>query len=266
MSKNLGVIVCPILEDELVYNISQDKDKKNVFILENTNSYEISRKLIKNNIPFETLDEQEFLRGLVRLPEDEFNIIIQMKGMKLHADPKMLKETLRESLHFMQTKVDAIALYYGVCGNANNDIIEWASDNIDKPVAIFRDASGKICDDCIGVAVGGNDRYFKMQKAYSRSLYYTPAMATKWRDFYKDVFKGVEETGFGDIKQLFSYLGYNRVLKISTGLGDEEDFDRSLNEFANELGLEIVDIEPDWVGLGPTERLYADAKSLMNEK
>jgi len=263
---NLGVIVCPILEDELIYNLSNDNEEKNIFLLENPNIADISRKLTNNGLSFELRDEFMFMNGMETFPEEKFNVIIMMKDMGLHAEPEILKENLRETLMFMQSKVDAFALYYGLCGNANKGLEEWAATHLEKPVTIFRDASGKMCDDCIGVAVGGTEQYYNLQKKYTGVLYYTPAMATKWKDFFttNDMFRGVEAKNYDRIKMVLEMCDYHDVLMVPTGLGDEKEFEESLNEFAKEFNFNIKYLEPGWVTLEPTKRIYDEAKASLN--
>jgi len=263
---SLGIIACPILEDELIYNLLNDNDVKNIFLLENDNNADMAVKLTRNGLAYTSLDERMFLSGMETIPEEEFNIVILMNDMGLHDDPERLKSNLRETMLFMQARVDAIALYYGLCGNANQGLEEWASVNLTKPVTIFKDASGKICDDCIGVAVGGTENYYNLQKKYTGILYYTPAMATKWREFFmtNEIFNGVETKNFDRIKMILEMCDYHDVLKVPTGLGDEDEFEESLNEFAKEFKFNIRHLEPGWVTLEPTIRIYSDVKSFLN--
>jgi Protein of unknown function (DUF1638). len=262
---NLGAVVCPILEDELVYSLSNDGEEKNIFLLENNNNKDISIKLTRNGLKYTMLDERMFMNGMESLPENAFNIIILMKDMGLHAEPEILKDNLRETLTFMQSHVDAFVLYYGLCGNANKGLEEWTAVNLTKPVTIFRDSSGKMCDDCIGVAVGSTEKYYNLQKKYTGVLYYTPAMATKWKDFFttNDMFRGVESKNYDRIKMVLEMCDYHDVLMVPTGLGDEKEFEDSLKEFADEFNFNIRYLEPGWVTLEPTEKIYKDAKASL---
>ncbi|MDR2846578.1 MAG: DUF1638 domain-containing protein, partial [Candidatus Methanoplasma sp.] len=205
--------------------------------------------------------------GMETLPENAFNIVLLMKDLGLHSEPEILKADLRETLMFMQSKVDGFALYYGLCGNANKDLDKWAAEHLEKPVAIFRDENGRMCDDCIGVAVGGFDKYYSLQKKYTGVLYYTPAMATKWRDFFgqNDLFKGVESKNYDKLKMILDMCDYHKVMIIPTGLGDEQEFKESLEDFANEFKFDIMHLEPGWVTLGPANRIYSEAKAYLAE-
>ncbi|MDR3206436.1 MAG: DUF1638 domain-containing protein [Candidatus Methanoplasma sp.] len=262
----LGAIVCPILEDELIYNLSTDPEEKNVFLLDSESSKDVSLKLRSKGIEYTLLDERAFLNGAEEIPDDGYNIVILMKGLGLHAEPEMLKSDLRETLLFMQSKVDAFILYYGLCGNANKGIEEWAKERLDKTISIFKGPDGRMCDDCIGVALGGTDRYYDLQKKHTGVLYYTPAMSTKWRDFFgrSDLFKGVESENFDRMKTILEMCDYHKVMEISTGLGDDSETKRSLDEFAKEFNFEVTHLEPGWTSLEPTERIYAEAKASLS--
>ncbi|MDR3283273.1 MAG: DUF1638 domain-containing protein [Candidatus Methanoplasma sp.] len=262
----LGAIVCPILEDELVYNLSTDPEEKRVFLLESENSQDISAKLRSRGIEFTLLDERSFLNGTEPIPDDGYNVVVLMKGLGLHSEPEILKADLRETLLFMQSKVDAFVLYYGLCGNANKGIEEWAKERLDKPVSIFKGSDGRLCDDCIGVAVGGTDRYYELQKKHTGVLYYTPAMSTKWRGFFgqNDLFKGVESANFDRMKAVLEMCDYHNVMEIPTGLGDDAETKRSLEEFAKEFKFNVSRLEPGWTSLEPTKRIYAEAKASLS--
>jgi len=265
---NLGVIVCPILEDELVYNLANDNEEKNIFLLESDNSIEISEKMTSKGIKHTIFDERMFLNGMEPVPEDSYNIIILMKEMSLHSEPEILKENLRDTLRFMQSKVDAFALYYGLCGNANKGIEEWAKENLEVPVAIFKDRCGNTCDDCIGVAVGGTDRYYELQKKHTGVLYYTPAMATKWRDFFgnEEMFKGGDTKDYSRLKLILDMCDYHDVMIIPTGLGDKDAFLAAVDDFSREFDFNILQLEDGWVTLDPTIKLHEDSKSLLKER
>ena len=50
-------------------------------------------------------------------------------------------QNLENDLVMLQGRVDAVAMYYGMCGNYGMDLTEWAEENLDYPVATFRDTA-----------------------------------------------------------------------------------------------------------------------------
>ena len=65
---------------------------------------------------------------------------------------------------------------------------------------MFKDKEGRVCDDCVGVAVGGLCGYQRLIKEFTGVMLFTPAVATNWVDFLgaSDMMKGY--VGVGDTK------------------------------------------------------------------
>ncbi len=57
--------------------------------------------------------------------------------------------------------------------------------------------------------------------------------------------KGTENGNLETLKMLFDYAGYNRVLRIDTGIGDREHFHEKVREFSEEFNFREV----DWNGI-----------------
>ena len=53
----LGVIACPMLEDELIYSVSHDPEEKNVCVLDTPYNGSLKRKLKSNGVRYTTMDE-----------------------------------------------------------------------------------------------------------------------------------------------------------------------------------------------------------------
>lgn len=126
----LGVIACPMLEDELIYSMSHDPEDKNVLVLETPYNGSLRRKLDSNGVPYTTMDEWEFMHSESGLDRNEFNIVIKMKNLALHAEPKVLMEDLENDLTMIQGRVDTVAMYYGMCGNYGMDLSKWAEEHL----------------------------------------------------------------------------------------------------------------------------------------
>lgn len=213
MSKSkgmIGMIVCPMLEDELIFNLIMDPEKKNIYLVDTENAKSLKDKFDKNSIKYAMTDEYSFMNGIESANREEFNIAILVNSLGLHEEPKDLKAKLEEQVLFLNGKYDVLTFYYGTCGNAMWDLSKWASDKgLITPVLMFRDDQGNICDDCISVAVGGPANYLKLLKKYTGMLLTTPAVATNWEDFLmaSDMMKGSK----GDLnmmKWLFEVCGY----------------------------------------------------------
>ncbi|MDR0198223.1 MAG: DUF1638 domain-containing protein [Methanomassiliicoccaceae archaeon] len=262
----LGIIGCPILEDELVYSLSTDPERKNVYVVDTPPARTLRRKLKLRGVPFSLIGERDFDRGRYGLDENGFNVIVIMNKLGLHARPDVLRRALEEQLTDDGGRFDAVALYYGMCGNAGWDVSEWASEHLSIPVFVFRGRDGRVCDDCIGVAVGGCSEYYGLVKRYTGMFYVTPAIAENWDEFSRELnfLKGFEVLDIHTTKEVFRLFGYKNAVRIDTGIGIKGDaLDESCERFRNITGLEFVTPEKKITDMYPTERIYKDAKGAL---
>ncbi|MDR0778661.1 MAG: DUF1638 domain-containing protein [Methanomassiliicoccaceae archaeon] len=263
----LGVMACPILEDELIYSMSKDDELSDVYLLDNRHAKSIKLKLIEKKIRHEIIAEEQFLDGSCRIKNDGYTMIIWMMDLGLHEEPADLKDGIRKHMGMMQEHVDAIVLYYGLCGNGLKDIDVWSKDNLKVPMTIIRDNEGNIVDDCISAAIGGTKQYLRLLKKYPGIMYFTPAFATNYDDLLgrMELFKGVDVGDESMLKMVFEMADYHEVMKIETGLGDPVEFQKATEKFANRLGFSIFTLEDGWVTLEPADRVYAEAKALLKD-
>lgn len=274
----LGVIACPMLEDELIYALGKDEGPKTVTVLDTEYCGSLRRKLEAAGIGYGTMPYDAFLEDGLEREDGRFDVVINMNDLGLHAEPKDLKVFIEEQVEAFQPHIDVLGIYYGLCGNHGWDLTRWCEERGFKPAFIFRDGDGRICDDCIGVCVGGGPRYLELEKTYVGMLYATPAIASNWRDFLAcgDFAKGLESMNrieslreFG-VKTIDDYLRwilemceYKYIVQLDNGLGDREDFDRYVEEMSSSLNLGILQAEPGWTTLQPAEDLYRACKRYL---
>lgn len=277
----LGIILCPMVDDNLVYSLTNDDEPKRIVVVTNGNEGSVSSKLSKATIPFETASWEDILSGSVEFDKSEYNLILHMIDLGLHARPEKLKEVVERLTGEMQPLVDAIGFYLGTCGNYDWNIPAWSDGMGYKPSAMFCDHNGCLCHDCVGINIGGGPRYNELQKEYMGHLYMFPAMATNYDEFMeadaanaeateacltddmREVL-GIEPGRDGYMRWLLSLGGYEYILRIDTGLGDKEEFDRDLKIVADRVRLKVKVAEDGWATLQPTDDLYAKCKSFLN--
>ncbi|MGE4274962.1 MAG: DUF1638 domain-containing protein, partial [Candidatus Methanomethylophilaceae archaeon] len=223
---SLGIIACPILEDEILYCLRKDRSWDRVVLIRNQHCGSIEDKMRKYGIPFTERSEQELLQGSLERDEEGFNVVIWMKDLALHEEPKDLRQEMMDSMLRVDGLFDAIILFYGLCGNGLENIEEWGRQNMRTPVTIIKDLEGNPVDDCISAAIGGRDKYLKLLRKFPGVFYLTPAYATNFDELVwaMEFSRGVERGDMSMLKMLFDMAGYSQVLKIPTGLGDEEEF------------------------------------------
>ena len=261
----LGAIVCPMLEDELIHSLSTDPEEKSVYVIDTPYNGSLKRKLEYYDVPFTEIDEFDFLNHGAGIDRDRFNVVIKSKNLGLHAEPKVLMDDLQNELVMIQGRVDAVAMYYGMCGNYGWDLTKWGKENVSFPIEVFRDCNGRVCDDCVGVSVGGLDGYLRLIKEFTGVLLVTPAVATNWEDFLgaSDMAKGMDIFP-GDknekMKTLLHMCGYENAVQIDNHLEPRDEFDRATKEMCDALELKVLQADPSYIDTGPMERLYSTSK------
>ena len=263
----MGVIACPMLEDELIYSILCDTDDKVVYVVNTGYQGSLVKKLSNQAIPYTLVEEYTLNRAREDLDRSRYNIVIYMNRLGLHEHPKNLKNTIEEETAFYLDIFDTIMVFYGLCGNYGWDISKFASERSSIPVITLRDEKDRICDDCIGVAVGGTDKYLSLNKAYTGVLYLTPAMATNWEDFNRasEMMRGCDVSDHSMMRMIFEMCGYKYALKLDTGLGDREEYEKCAQEICREMNLELLTPEDNWTTLEPVKNAYNKAKQALKD-
>ncbi len=276
----LGIVLCPMLDDNLVYSLEKDPEKKNIFIVDNDNAVSVKRKLDRVKMEYKLVDWNDIKSNNTPLPGDEYNMVVYSIDLGLHSKPEELKTTVEDLAIEMQPYVDGIGFYLGTCGNFEWNIPAWCEKRGYKPSAMFVDENGCLCHDCVGANIAGGPRYGELQKKYTGHFYLFPAMATNFEEFMKadqadqaaveecltDEMRevlGIEKGPDGYLRWLLAQGDYRYILKIDTGIGEREVFDKEVDTVARRTGLLIKEAEPGWANLQPTDDLYATCKSFL---
>ena len=273
----LGIILCPMLEDELLYSISKDGDIEHLILLDNEYCGSIRKKMDSRGIKYELVPEKQFDDGKVDFDMEAYNVVIKCNNLALHAEPSELKDHLTLQMIAMQSKADVTGMYYGMCGIIGWDVSKWAKEKAFKPVLVFRGDDGEVCDDCVAVAIGGASNYRRFIKRYTGIFFLTPAIANNWQDFIMagDLAKGIgsvpKETlemlgihGEDDfMRWMFEVGHYEFMLKMNTGLEPELDFDSKAVEIGKKLNLKPIEIEDGWLTIATAESMYKSCKDAM---
>lgn len=230
----LGLIGCVLMEDEMEHMISKDDGVSRIVLLDNEESEGLSDKLSDMDIPVLKVKEGD----LHRLgPADGFEILVWMKPMALHEDPDELKDEVAGSLRTLDSICDSVLLFYGLCGNAFENMEEVRGGVVNR-VHILTDEEGKTVDDCIGAVVGGKREYLDLLRKYPGVMYLTPMWADNWREMMVKTGISPDVDDVDLLRQIFEMTGYKKVLKIDTGLGAQEEFDEKVEDFARTFNFE----------------------------
>lgn len=277
----LGIIGCPLLEDNLVWSLRGDSDEKDIAIVDTGHEGSLWDKLDAHSIPYRVVGEDDALSGRYVPSEGSFNLLVYMLDLGLHSVPEELRSKVEDVAVRMQPYVDAIGFYLGTCGTYHWDIPKWCEGRGLKPSEMFRDRDGNPCDDCVGANIGGGPKYLEMQKRYTGYLYMFPAMVANNEAFMRANNKeaeesmkhmtpemmevlGIEPGPDGYMRWLLSLGHYQHMLKLNNTIGDDGQYDGDLEKLKARNRLDIVVAEPGWATTQPTEDLYSRCKSFLD--
>ena len=276
----LGVIICPMLDDNLVYSLDKDPERKDIVLANTGNQGPIVRRLERCGIPYRISGWDDIISGNAELDREGFTVLVYSLNLGLHARPDVLRSRVESTAKEMQPVVDAIGFYLGTCGNEGWDIPAWCDSMGFKPSATFRDPQRNLCPDCVGVNIGGGPRYLELLKRYPKHIFVFPAFAVN-KDEFNEANRAESEAAMDSLDEgmlrelgiepgpnayerwLLKTGGYEHYLWIETGLGDREEFEAALKELQETSGLKERVPAESWGRLQPTDDLYSECKSFL---
>lgn len=275
----LSIVACEMLEDELVYVLSKDPEIKRLFVVENRNSFRFVKKLKSENLkPFtfpsdklypiiskinreslkgplkESLKEPpgNFARKLSNIPsckkicdiilckekKQGLTVVVNLLRKDLHSDVDLLQSEVYLNAREMSKISNGILLFYGKCG-FSSEKMQAELKQLGCPIYFLRDDERNIVDDCISVALGGNEIYTKtMLSGNGRGAIYATPM----------VLSGLNETNYKSsesYKKISKYLispMYSLLFKINNQDYKDVNFHRNASEFAKIFNMKIVNV------------------------
>ena len=274
----LGIIICPMNDDYLIHSICTDKEVGRIVLLQNKYSDGIKAKLESRGAQFDIVPEYFFDNGNMVFDKKILNVVIKTNDLGLHAEPKDLRDYIEAEITELQPLVDAVGLYYGICGNFAWDITEWCKEKGYKPTAVFRALDGRVCDDCVAIAIGGTEKYKQLEREYKGMFYVTPAIADNWVAFVgagdigkqlKSISKEtLEDLGIHSeqdfMRWMFELGHYENILMIDSGLSDTKAFEKKAHEMGQALNLKPIRCAEGWATLECAEALYKECKGFLS--
>ncbi|MBN2487894.1 MAG: DUF1638 domain-containing protein [Methanosarcinaceae archaeon] len=263
----LSIIACGMLEDELAYVLSEDRDLKQLIIVENVESFSLLKKFRSENcqpwmapldrVPFLLNGAQSSLLMKLITPLKRFpvfgqvhekmeekgkrnvTVVVNMMKLALHTDIDILRSEVYRNIEEMVGFSDGILIFYGTCGHSLGNL-ETDFKELDCSLYFLRDRIGEKVEDCISAALGGNDEYAEtmLSNRGVGTIYLTPMWASKWDE--------IENEGFSspdfDINTLKSPR-YSRLARIHTDISRDPDFNKNVLKIARKFDMEVVDIK-----------------------
>ena len=274
----LSIVACGMLEDELVHVLSKDQELQQLIVVENRESLELLRKLRSRNCTPRTafLDRIPMLlksrsspdfrasTGLLssfplfkrfcrkRKHREEVSVVVNLLSLGLHTDLEILKAEVYRNIHEMASFSDKILVFYGTCGRALGKLEEDLSD-LKCPLFFLKDKNGETIEDCISLALGGNEAYARAMTEFRGmgTIYLTPMWASSWKRLEN-------ENGSRDFnKHYLKNPLYCLAAKIDNGLINDPDFHLNVKDFACTFGMKVVNLKGS---MEVTEQSYLNAR------
>ncbi len=280
----MSIIACGMLEDELVHVLSNDRELKQLIVVENRDSSGFLRKLrLRNCTPRAVfLDRVPMLlqgrhspafrasskllscfplfKKFCRKREigEEISVVVNLLSLGLHADLEILKAEVYRNIREMAPFSDRILIFYGTCGHALGKLEEDLAD-LGCPLFFLKDKNGETIEDCISLALGGNESYARAMAEFRGmgTIYLTPMWASSWKRLEN-------KTGSRDFNR--HYLKnplYCLAAKIDGGLMSDPDFHINVKEFASTFGMKVVNLKGN---MEITEQSYLKARNGADRK
>jgi hypothetical protein len=231
----LSIIACGMLEDELAYVLSSDRELDQLILVENNEHFGLQRKLkslgcLPALIPLDRVPE-------ILIREQNYSLPAILKSLCCFNFVKKILHKLRKIME-MSRFSDRILIFYGTCGHSLANL-EKVFENLGCQLYFLKDEKGEIVEDCISAALGGNDVYARalVNGENAGTFYLTPMWASNWEEKSKDnaILSSESDTKFLKL--------YDRAAKINTELSYEPDFDKNVTDFARVFNLKIVELQ-----------------------
>ncbi len=258
----LSIVACEMLEDELVNVLSTDPGIKHLFVVENRNSSRFIQKLKSENLrPFVFSSDRLyplvsesnrhspdiFMRIFSKIPvfrqtcdlfnrnkQQELTVVVNLLTKDLHEYPDKLQSEVYLNAREMSQMSDGILIFYGKCGYSSEKV-QNDLQRLNCPVYFLRDNERNLVDDCISVALGGNDAYGNSKELGKGVFYATPMWLS---DMNKENFRSTPS-----YKEHARYLrnpDYAFLIKINNQIYKDNTYHENASEFAKEFDMEII--------------------------
>jgi hypothetical protein len=275
-----------MLEDELVHVLSSDSGLKQLIVVEDRNNLELLRKLKSKNctprtayldkIPMLLKDSENFnsktcMKFLSLLPlfkkisekreiieTKKITVVVNLLRLGLHSDLEQLKTKVYENIREMASFSDNILVFYGSCGHTFGQL-EADFAGLGCPLSYLKDNNGEMIEDCISLALGGNEAYTRCMLEFrgKGTIYLTPMWASSWKKLENES----EGREFNN-KYLKNSL-YCLAAKIDTGAANNSAFDENVKEFASKYDMQITHLKGS---LEIAEQSYLAARNSTTKK
>jgi len=267
----LSIVTCRMLEDELVYLLSADREVRELLLVDGKEALSLSAKLRTQSRPHlllgldsiapylrerQSMSGGIFSRSSTGPKTKELVVVVRPLPLGLHSDLEQLKAAVYDNIRSLAAFSDGIMIFYGKCGNALADLEHDLAD-LSCPIYFLTDKNGERIDDCIALALGGNENYNRtLAEHQDVALFMTPMWASNWKKMGDEAAPGKRR----DLGAMLKGSGMTKVARIDTGLRFEPGFELKVDGFAQKFGLLRIELPG---GTAVAKGCYERAKSRL---
>lgn len=228
----LGLISCEVLEEECASLLAEDPDIGLIVVIEDIFSQRFIHAL--ENRGCTNLVRIPHITAYQAEPSTEIVVIVCILEFGLHRSRKVLRRALLKAVRDMSHHIDAIMLGYGLCGNT----LDHPEEILDVKIPFFIPMDGDHpVDDCVGLILGGRNRYYEEQCQVPGTFFITSGWACHWRQLLDKNDLQTSDSMRTSLKRVFDR--YTRCLLVKTSIMSEEEMRVQCRPFADLLDLRI---------------------------
>lgn len=224
----IGILTCEILELEFAHLLTRDPDVVHITILDDIFSARFVEALESDGR--HRARRVPVLRVFSPDRSDQLDVLVRVLKIGLHSRKRLLQEALLKAAKEMSRYVDGIVLGYGLCGNALEKPEELLAE-AGVPIFIPMDEDHPV-DDCVGLIIGGRDRYYGEQCRVAGTFFMIPGWTHHWRGIFEGEYGALD---FKLAKRLFAH--YERSLLVTNAVLSEETMRQNIEEFNRLFGF-----------------------------
>lgn len=233
----IGVLICEVLEDEMLHLIANDPEFKKITFIETDPGADLIAGLDQKT--GDRLTVIKDIKDFQPDPEAPLELLAIVLRVALHMDKELLQEGVVDQATILAEKSDALLLGYGLCGNVLLDI-EKQMTHVRCPIVMPEHADGSKIDDCVCMVLGGSDKYLDHVYKEAGTWFVTPGWLKHWETL---LVKELHCPDIPTVKWIFDRTGYKRCLMVNTGIADYEKYRAETEHFAKIFNFYIEEAE-----------------------
>jgi hypothetical protein len=260
--KVLGIVGCQVLEDEMAYIVTSDQEVGHILVIDGTEERTLANKIqrLAPDREVSCFDETFDLKAFQLPSSAEMTVVLWLKPISLHQSPPLLREEVMKVVGKLEGIVQSVLIFYGECGSAFRNI-SLLAEKTRVPITMLKDKDGSPIDDCYGTVLGGREEYRQFLIRQPGPAYILNSMwAANWRHFMQEIQILRDPNDIEEAKEVFKFMDYKTIVGLNTGLVDQAEFERQLDEFAGIFGLQK---ESRRCSLHVVDSSYQEAKARL---